>query len=78
MVRDLHCTADVSEVIEVKRAALRCHKTQMERPANDADWPILSDVADGEWLDCFFTGEELFYRHVVSPAVHERRGHEDD
>jgi hypothetical protein len=29
----------------------------------DANWKTLPSVADGDWLECFFQGREIFYRH---------------
>lgn len=47
-----------------KRAGLACHASQTVRPPGMPDWPILADVADGDWLALFFTGVELFHwRH---------------
>ena len=61
-LRDLRWTVDVSSALEVKRRALACHLTQTARPADRPDWPILADVAGGQWLAAFFTGREHFRR----------------
>ncbi len=47
-----------STVLERKRQALMQHKTQTVRLK--PHWPILADVANGEWLACFLRGEEFF------------------
>lgn len=63
--RELRCAADVRETVAVKRAALSRHRSQMERLDGDPAWPILPDVSDGEWLECFFGRHELFYGYVL-------------
>lgn len=45
-----------------KWAALSAHATQMERPADRPDWPVLADVWAGRFLDCAFGDCELFIR----------------
>jgi LmbE family N-acetylglucosaminyl deacetylase len=60
LLRDSKWAARIDDVMAVKRRALRCHVSQMERPVHDASWPILADVSHGEWLACFFSGHELF------------------
>lgn len=49
-------------MLPAKRAALACHRTQVDRQEGRADWPVLADVAGGTWLDGFFTGREHFRR----------------
>ena len=44
-----------------KHAALAKHASQMQRPASDPSWPILKDVANGDFLDCFFQDYEIFH-----------------
>lgn len=51
---------EVSSMLESKRKALRAHRTQMERVGGSPGWPILADVAQGEFLSCFFSGAERF------------------
>lgn len=53
-------SVDVRDVLEQKRMALACHATQMKRFENDPNWPILEDVANGDFLDCFFQPYEVF------------------
>lgn len=65
LIKDLRCFVPTAEVIEQKRAALNCHRTQMTRVVPDAGWFTLSDVAGGEFLECFFKKRELFYRYRV-------------
>jgi LmbE family N-acetylglucosaminyl deacetylase len=59
-LRELKYSVDVSGVLDRKRQALQAHRSQVERLA--PDWPILSDVAGGDWLKVFFGGVELFQR----------------
>jgi LmbE family N-acetylglucosaminyl deacetylase len=60
LLRDFRRFVEISEVLEQKGAALQQHKTQMVRPASDSSWPILADVANGEFLPLFFQSYELF------------------
>lgn len=63
--RDFQHSVYVADVLPQKRAALNRHRSQMERFENNPHWPILRDVAGGEFLDCFFQPYELFYRPVA-------------
>ena len=54
---------DIREVTPRKREALAQHVTQMTRYVADPDWTILADASNGEWLDNFFTGREVFHRY---------------
>ena len=58
--REFTCAVDVSAVLDVKRAALDKHSTQMRRLLPDQEWWVLADVADGAFLDNFFQPLELF------------------
>jgi len=51
----------VADVLTQKRAALRCHASQMQRFEKNPSWPILSDVSGGDFLACFFQPYEMFY-----------------
>lgn len=64
-IRHLRYRVDIDAVLSTKRQALDCHVTQMRRPDDRPDWPVLADVADGEWLACFFTGREHLRRRVL-------------
>ena len=55
-------TVGIQEVIERKRAALAQHVSQVERRNGDPRWDTLRDVDDGEFLECFFDGFELYRR----------------
>ena len=52
----------VREVLDRKRRALTEHRSQMTRLVSGIEWPILSDVSEGEFLDCFFQDFEVFHR----------------
>jgi LmbE family N-acetylglucosaminyl deacetylase len=51
---------DVSSVLHRKRAALAAYRSQLQRLNGDPRWPVLSDVADGEFLRRFETDVEIF------------------
>ena len=50
----------IADVARQKRTALDEHASQMCRPAGEASWPVLSDVWDGAFLECFFQDFEIF------------------
>jgi LmbE family N-acetylglucosaminyl deacetylase len=58
---------DVGEVLERKRAALAAYRSQVERLNGSPEWPVLSDVAQGEFLRRFETGVEIFRRTDYHP-----------
>lgn len=60
--RDFRCVVDISDHLEGKKRALEAHASQMVREPGCAQWPILSDISDGEWLDLFFRRFECFHR----------------
>lgn len=64
LIRDFHCSVYVADVLELKRAALVQHKSQMTRLIPDPNWMTLSDISNGEFLDCFFQDYEIFHRHI--------------
>lgn len=51
---------DVRSVLHRKLAALAAYRSQTQRFNGDPRWPVLSDVAEGEFLRCFETGVEIF------------------
>jgi LmbE family N-acetylglucosaminyl deacetylase len=63
LLRDFRCWVDVDDVLEIKRAALAEHRSQMVRVPKHEQWPVLADVAGGDFLACFFVGREWFYQH---------------
>jgi LmbE family N-acetylglucosaminyl deacetylase len=62
LVRTCRWHLDVGDVLEVKRAALAAYRSQMTRLKPDPAWATLGDVANGQFLDCFFTSREVFAR----------------
>jgi LmbE family N-acetylglucosaminyl deacetylase len=67
----------IGDVLNRKREAQAQHRSQMTRLRNPESWPILSDVSDGRWLECFFQPYEVFLcwqsQHPASqPALHPR------
>src|SRR3990167_4705680 len=65
LVMNFRCSVYIGDIIGVKRAALEKHRSQMIKLIGNPDWPILSEVSDGEFLQCFFQEHEIFYRHTV-------------
>jgi len=63
LVRDCRCFVRIGGLLELKREALKQHRSQLERLKPDPSWFILGDVSNGQWLDCFFQEREIFYRH---------------
>jgi LmbE family N-acetylglucosaminyl deacetylase len=51
----------IREQLDLKSAALAEYRTQTTRYRPDCEWPILQDVAGGEFLECFFQDRELFH-----------------
>ena len=66
---ELRWAVPVGDVLEGKRAALELHASQMRPLRPDVKWPVLADVANGEWLARFFQPEERFYRYEFRPDV---------
>jgi len=60
-----HCSVDIRSVLDLKRAALSCHRSQMTRLVADPRWKTLPQMGDGEFLECFFGGYETFWRHQL-------------
>jgi LmbE family N-acetylglucosaminyl deacetylase len=65
LIRHLRWCVPIEDALDQKRAALNEHRSQTTRLlAGSPPWPILSDVSDGDFLDCFFQTQEVFYRHT--------------
>lgn len=62
LLKDFRCSVYIGEVLELKRAALSQHKSQMTRLIPDPRWMTLGDVWHGEFLPCFFQDHEIFHR----------------
>jgi LmbE family N-acetylglucosaminyl deacetylase len=57
---------DIHAVLDHKRIALAQHQSQMTRLKPDPRWATLGDVAQGEFLDCFFQNYEFFRRYRLN------------
>lgn len=53
----------LDDVLPRKLEALKAYRSQLERRGGDPAWPILSDVSNGDFLNCFMGRREIF-RHV--------------
>jgi len=69
LLRDFRCSVYIGDVLDLKRAALDQHKSQMTRLIPDSRWATLGDVADGEFLEWFFQEHEVFHRYSL-PGKH--------
>jgi LmbE family N-acetylglucosaminyl deacetylase len=63
LLRDCRCFVRVGDLLDLKRAALEQHRSQLQRLIPDPRWFILGDISGGEFLACFFQDREIFYRH---------------
>ncbi len=63
LLRDFRCSIYVGDVLELKHAALDQYKSQMTRLISDPRWRTLSDVSDGEFLQCFFQEHDIFHHY---------------
>jgi LmbE family N-acetylglucosaminyl deacetylase len=70
--RDFRCFVSVANVIDRKREALAHHRSQIERLQPESSWLTLGDIANGEFLACFFQEREIFHQHglMKRPASH--------
>lgn len=53
---------DMSSVLHRKQAALAAYRSQTQRINGNPGWPVLADVAEGEFLQRFETDTEIFRR----------------
>jgi LmbE family N-acetylglucosaminyl deacetylase len=63
---ELRCRVDVRAQLRRKKEALSHHETQTLRLEGQEEWPVLSDVAEGEFLERFFSGSEYFHRSIAA------------
>ena len=68
MVLACRARVDVGSVQHRKLAALATYRSQLQRLNGDPRWPVLSDVAAGEFLGRFNTGIEIFRRTNYRPC----------
>lgn len=64
LLEDFRHSVYVGDVLEQKWKALNQHASQMKRL--QPNWPILKDVAKGDFLDCFFQDYEIFHNPYES------------
>jgi hypothetical protein len=60
---------DVRAVLPGKVLALAAYQSQTERRRGHAQWPVLSDVADGEFLSRLLSESELFEKSECVPEL---------
>jgi LmbE family N-acetylglucosaminyl deacetylase len=65
-IRLYNSSAFVGDVLEAKRHALMAHRSQMERPAGQDDWPVLEDVSAGDFLARQLGDHEIFTRYHLN------------
>lgn len=68
LLQEFNYRVDIESVKTRKQLALAQHETQMKPLVDDPDWGLLQDVADGEWLQCFFQTQEIFRRTIITGA----------
>jgi LmbE family N-acetylglucosaminyl deacetylase len=68
--RALDHRLDITDVIEVKRAALDAHASQMSRSPDAESWLTLADIAGGAWLELLLRATELYGLASVGVAAH--------
>jgi LmbE family N-acetylglucosaminyl deacetylase len=64
----LNTGVNIADVQSEKREALDQYESQMKRLLADKAWPVLGDVAQGEFLKCFFQPREYFKCYRYAPA----------
>ncbi len=55
----------ISDSLRVKQQALDVYESQMTRMDDSQQWKTLQDVANGDFLNCFFQDYEIFKVHEV-------------
>jgi LmbE family N-acetylglucosaminyl deacetylase len=63
---DFNCSISIKDELDQKRNALYRHKSQVSRLVQDDRWGTLHDIAEGDFIDMFFLGYELFRRTEIS------------
>jgi LmbE family N-acetylglucosaminyl deacetylase len=62
----LNARAYVGDVLLTKRDALAAHTSQMVRPSDRPNWPILSDLSEGDFLLRLLADYEMFNRYELN------------
>lgn len=65
LLRDFRYSVYIGDVLELKRAALAQHKSQMKQLVPDSRWKTLGDISNGEFLECFFQDYEIFHQKCL-------------
>lgn len=60
LLRDFNYGVSIDSVLEGKRSALNQHQSQMTKLMPHENWATLGEIADGEFLQCFFQSWEYF------------------
>lgn len=63
---DFRWRVDTSDFAAQKLHALEQHRSQLFRPSQHPDWPILGDVRGGDFLRCFLRDFEVFARIPIA------------
>ena len=59
-LRECTTAIDIGAVLDAKREALACYRSQTTVLKRGTAWPTVADVSRGEFLDCFFQRHEVF------------------
>ncbi len=65
LIQRINRIARLGSAAAVKRSALSCHRSQMERLMDNKRWPTLADVSHGDFLHCCCSDEEWFVRSPI-------------
>ena len=63
----LNTIAYVGDVIELKRAALNAHASQMVAPVGEDGWPTLPQLSNGDFIKRLMSSHEVFMRYEFKP-----------
>jgi LmbE family N-acetylglucosaminyl deacetylase len=70
LLSEFRTSVPIRDFVDQKRQALARHASQVRRRDGDPRWWTLSDVSEGEFLDCFFQEQEVFRRiDLVAPRA---------
>lgn len=70
LLSEFRTSVPIRDFVDQKRQVLARHASQMRRRDGDPRWWTLSDVSEGEFLDCFFQEQEVFRRiELVAPRA---------
>lgn len=61
ILKDFRYAVYIGDLLDLKRAALAEHKSQVNP---NPRWGVLGDISNGEFLDCFFQEYEFFCRQM--------------